>query len=75
MAMKIGGGLCDIEKVQVHPTGLVDPKRPDDKVKALAAEALRGVGAIIINPKGERFVNELGRRDYVSNIMLKGQAP
>lgn len=75
MALKIGGSLKDIEYVQVHPTGLVDPKRPDDKVKALAAEALRGVGAIILNPKGHRFVNELGRRDYVSNIMLNNQAP
>jgi len=75
MSLQIGGGLADIEKVQVHPTGLVDPKRPDDKVKALAAEALRGEGAIIINPKGQRFVNELGRRDFVSNTMLSGQAP
>jgi len=44
-------------------------------VKNLAAEALRGVGALMINPKGERFVNELGRRDFVSETMLKGQAP
>jgi len=59
----------------VHPTGLVDPKMPDNKVKSLAAEALRGEGAIILNPKGERFVNELGRRDFVSNTMLAGEAP
>lgn len=59
----------------MHPTGLVDPNLPDNKVKNLAAEALRGVGAIMINPKGERFVNELGRRDFVSGEMLKGQAP
>lgn len=47
----------------MHPTGLVDPKHPDHKVKNLAAEALRGVGGIILNPKGQRFVDELGRRD------------
>ena len=38
----------------------------DAKVRFLAAEALRGVGGIILNRDGERFVNELGRRDYVT---------
>jgi len=75
MSLSIGADLKDMEWVQVHPTGLIDPKDPENKVKNLAAEALRGVGALMINPKGERFVNELGRRDYVSETMLKGQAP
>ena len=44
MLMKIGGRPIDLEKVQVHPTGLIDPKEPDSKVKFLAAEALRGAG-------------------------------
>ncbi|KAG5221848.1 fumarate reductase [Salix suchowensis] len=42
MAMAIGANGIDMEKVQVHPTGLVDPKEPEAKVKFLAAEALRG---------------------------------
>ncbi|KAJ7690669.1 FAD binding domain-containing protein [Mycena rosella] len=42
LAMAVGGHGIDLEKVQVHPTGLVDPKEPDAKVKFLAAEALRG---------------------------------
>lgn len=75
MAMKIGAEPKDLEHVQVHPTGLVLPTDPDNKVKWLAAEALRGVGAIMLNPKGERFVDELQRRDFVSNTMLKGQGP
>jgi len=75
MANAIGGALADMEYVQVHPTGLVDPKDPDNKVKNLAAEALRGVGAIMLNEKGERFVDELQRRDFVSNTMLKGKGP
>ncbi|CAD6915167.1 unnamed protein product, partial [Tilletia caries] len=33
MIAAIGGKLIDLEKVQVHPTGLVDPKDPDAKVK------------------------------------------
>lgn len=69
MAMKIGAGTKDMTAVQVHPTGLVHPDEPDAKVKFLAAEAMRGCGALILNPKGERFCNELGRRDYVSGEM------
>lgn len=68
--MDIGADVVDMKYVQVHPTGLVDPKDPNNKVKALAAEALRGVGAIMLNRHGERFVDELNRRDYVSGKML-----
>jgi succinate dehydrogenase/fumarate reductase flavoprotein subunit len=71
MAMAIGAGLVDMEWVQVHPTGLVHPDSPDDKVKWLAAEALRGVGGVMIDRHGKRFVNELGTRDFVSTEMLK----
>jgi len=38
MVMAIGGNGVDMDKVQVHPTGLVDPKDPDSKWKFLAAE-------------------------------------
>lgn len=69
MAMLIGAKGIDLEKVQVHPTGLVDPKDPDAKVKFLAAEALRGVGGLLINRDGERFVDELEHRDYVTGKM------
>lgn len=53
-------------QIQVHPTGFVDPKDPLNPVKFLGPEALRGCGGILLNKKGERFVNELGRRDHVS---------
>lgn len=70
MAMAIGADVVDMEWVQVHPTGLVHPDDPQAKVKWLAAEALRGVGGIMIDRFGRRFVNELGTRDYVSTEML-----
>lgn len=35
MAMSIGAKGIDLEKVQVHPTGLVDPKDPDAKVSVV----------------------------------------
>ena len=33
--------------------------------KILAAEKLRGCGAILLNMEGHRFVDELNRRDHV----------
>ena len=75
MTEKVGGELVDMEWIQVHPTGMVNPKDPNNKVKWLAAEALRGVGGIILNKHGERFCDELGRRDYVSGEMMKNEGP
>ena len=75
MGEAIGAGLVDMQHVQVHPTGLVDPKEPDSKIKFLAAEALRGTGAIMLDREGKRFCNELGRRNYVSDCMFKGKGP
>ncbi|PVF99672.1 putative OSM1-fumarate reductase [Serendipita vermifera] len=66
MAIDVGAAAIDMEKVQVHPTGLVDPKDPQAKVKFLAAEALRGVGGILLDAEGQRFADELGTRDYVT---------
>ena len=66
LAMSIGASAVDLEKVQVHPTGLVDPNEPDAKVKFLAAEALRGVGGLLLDNTGKRFVDELQHRDFVT---------
>lgn len=73
MATAIGGNAIDLEKVQVHPTGLVDPNEPDAKVKFLAAEALRGVGGLLLTNDGQRFCDELGHRDYVTGEMWKAK--
>jgi len=78
-AIKMGEGVgarsIDLEWVQVHPTGLVKPDDPDAKVKFLAAEALRGVGGLVLDANGRRFANELGRRDYVTGEMWKNKPP
>ncbi|CAK7263494.1 Osmotic growth protein [Sporothrix epigloea] len=71
IVMAIGGNGIDLDKVQVHPTGLVDPKDPTAKTKFLAAEALRGEGGLLLNADGDRFCDELGHRDYVSGMMWK----
>merc|ERR1711985_61598 len=75
MGEAVGANSVDLEWVQVHPTGLVKPDDPDAKVKFLAAEALRGVGGIVLDANGKRFANELGRRDYVTGEMWKNKPP
>ncbi|KAK6455402.1 osmotic growth protein [Scheffersomyces xylosifermentans] len=76
--MKNKGCGIDLDKVQVHPTGLIDLNDQDTiqgkstpRFLFLGAEALRGEGGIILNAKGERFVDELGPRDHVSGEMEK----
>merc|ERR1712061_64562 len=75
MGEAIGGKSIDLEWVQVPPTGLVKPDDPDAKIKFLAAEALRGVGGLVLDANGKRFANELGRRDYVTGEMWKNKPP
>lgn len=62
--------LIDMDQVQVHPTGFIEPSRPDAETKFLAPEALRGCGAILLDPNGRRFVDELGRRDHVTKAIF-----
>merc|ERR1712003_178020 len=75
MGEAIGAKTIDLEWVQVHPTGLVKPDDPDAKIKFLAAEALRGVGGLVLDMNDKRFANELGRRDYVTGEMWKNKPP
>jgi hypothetical protein len=41
----------------------------------LAAEALRGVGGLLLDANGKRFADELGHRDYVTGLMWKNKGP
>merc|ERR1711988_1374545 len=75
MGEAVGARTIDLEWVQVHPTGLVKEDDPDAKVKFLAAEALRGVGGLVLDAEGNRFANELGGRDYVTGEMWKNKPP
>ena len=71
LGRKIGAQLIDMKQVQIHPTVFVDPKNRYNKKKFLAPELLRGVGGILINENGQRFCNELGTRDYVTEKVLQ----
>lgn len=70
----IGAGLVDMDKIQIHPTGWVDPADPNNRNKILAGELMRGVGGILVNSEGKRFCNELGTRAYVTDKMLEHDA-
>ncbi|KAF7554492.1 hypothetical protein G7046_g6798 [Stylonectria norvegica] len=67
----VGAELLDMDSVQIHPTGFVDPASPGAMLKFLAAEMLRGEGGILLSPEGKRFVNEMETREYVSNAIMK----
>ena len=54
LATDIGADVVDMEKVQIHPTGWVDPTDPLNPNKILAAELMRGVGGILLNKDGKR---------------------
>ena len=63
---QIGAQLRDMDQVQIHPTGFVDPAARFRPTKFLAAEALRGEGGILISKSGKRFVDELQTRKVVT---------
>lgn len=44
IARALGAALVDMDKIQIHPTGFVDPNDPMATPKILAPEALRGLG-------------------------------
>jgi L-aspartate oxidase len=67
MALAAGVRLADLELMQFHPTAL-DDGRPQ---RVLVTEALRGAGAILVDAKGERFVDELAPRHVVTAAILE----
>ena len=63
MAVAVGAATVDMEQIQIHPSVYTE-------TSALITEGIRGDGAILVNQKGERFVNELETRDVVSAAEL-----
>ena len=64
MAARAGAALLHMDQIQTHPTVYQENG-------ALIGEAVRGSGAILINEAGDRFTNEMGTRDVVSQAELK----
>ena len=66
LARSAGAQLADLEFVQFHPTAAVGvPGREG----FLVTEAVRGEGATLHGPDGERFVDELAPRDEVARAI------
>lgn len=70
LAEAVGAGLTHMDKVQLHPTGFINPKDREAGHRFLAPEAIRGSGAVLLNHEGKRFVNELTTRDKASQAIL-----
>lgn len=68
IAMKHDIKLEHIDYIQIHPTTLYSEK-PGRRF--LISESVRGEGAILLNKKGERFVNELLPRDLLTREVRK----
>ena len=71
LAARAGAVLRDLEFVQFHPTAIAAGPDP----MPLATEALRGEGAILVNGRGERFMEahpeaELAPRDVVASAIF-----
>ncbi len=68
VSLKHGVKLLHIDYIQIHPTTLYNE---EDGREFLISESVRGEGAILLNHKGERFVNELLPRDVVANAIFE----
>jgi L-aspartate oxidase len=73
MAYRAGAAVSDMEFYQFHPTAFAADGAP----RFLMSEALRGEGALLLNAKGERFMEryhpllELAPRDVVARAITR----
>ena len=67
LALKHDVALQHIDYIQIHPTTLYTE---EEGREFLISESVRGEGAILLNHKGERFVDELLPRDVVANAIF-----
>jgi len=66
LAHQAGAALADLELMQFHPTAVIGvPGREG----FLITEAIRGEGATLHGPDGQRFVDELAPRDEVARAI------
>ncbi len=66
IAHAAGAQLADLEFLQFHPTAVIGVTGREG---FLVTEAIRGEGATLHGPDGERFVEELAPRDEVSRAI------
>ena len=64
LAEQVAAQLRDMDQVQVHPS-------LGAGTNILVSEGVRGAGAILVNRKAQRFVNEIATRDVTSAAVLE----
>jgi L-aspartate oxidase len=71
MAYRVGARVIDLEYVQFHPTVFLKKNAP----RFLLSESLRGEGAVLVNSRGQRFMDKvhplasLAPRDIVARTI------
>jgi L-aspartate oxidase len=68
LARQAQAQLADLEFTQFHPTAVIGLR---GKEGFLISEAVRGEGATLHGPDGERFVDELSPRDAVARAIFE----
>ncbi|KHD06638.1 L-aspartate oxidase [Candidatus Thiomargarita nelsonii] len=68
LAYRLGAKLRDLDSFQYHPTSLAYPSKI---AGSLITEGVRSAGVQLLNGVGERFVDELKPRDYISAAILR----
>ncbi len=63
MAYRVGARLIDLEYVQFHPTVFAKKNAP----RFLVTEALRGEGGVLLNARGERFMDAVDPRGSLAS--------
>lgn len=77
LAARAGAELADLEMVQFHPTALAPQQPGQGEQLPLITEAVRGAGAVLINDRGQRFLQgvhpqmELAPRDAVARAVYE----
>jgi L-aspartate oxidase len=63
MSYRVGARLIDLEYVQFHPTVFAKKNAP----RFLITEAIRGEGAVLLNSRGERFMDAVDPRGSLAS--------
>jgi succinate dehydrogenase/fumarate reductase flavoprotein subunit len=68
LAYRQGCRLVHLDSYQYHPSGACYPEALSGQ---LVTEAIRSIGAQVVNAEGEHFINEIAYRDVLAGAIIK----